>query len=280
VYSSRVEVRNRRVIPSLIAISVLLMTIDSGHSGFVNFFRSTAHSVLAPVQSLVDDAFQPLRDVAGGITSTGSLRDQNAELRREVTRLRRQLGRQKGAGSEIGRLEQLLNLPSALDVPSVTARATSGPLLNFERTVQLNRGSSSGIAVDNPVVTGDGLVGRVTAVTGHDAIVTLLDNPALSVGVRLETSRVFGVTSPTAGSTDVELTSLSDPSVSVRKGELVFTSAAANSAFPPDEPVGIVTGYVKGRPGVAPTITVTPFANLDNLDFVRVLRWPPPSSGR
>jgi rod shape-determining protein MreC len=274
------DTRGRRLLTSLIVVSLLLISIDNGQSGLVNSTRNVMHNVLSPVQSIASSAFQPLRNVGGGVFASGSLRDQNRQLRRQIAALRRQLKRTGANTSNIGQLERLLDLPTAEDVPSISAQVTAGPPNNFERTVLLDKGTGSGIQIGYPVVTGDGLVGRVATVTSHDATVTLLDNPSMAVGVRLEVSQVFGQTVASAGSRDLQLTALSDPTASVSKGELVFTSAAIGSPFPPDEPVGVVTGYTADPHTLSPTITVSPLVNLRRLGYVRVLKWTGPSSSR
>jgi len=273
VIQQREDTRTRTRLVILAVTAVVLISIDNGHSGLIQSMRSAAHGLLAPVQSLADDAFRPLRDL-GGVTASGSLRDQNAELRRQITAMRRQLRRSHGTRSQVGQLEKLLDLPTVENAAGVIARVTSGPPENFERTVELDTGSNRGIKVGYPVVTGDGLVGTVSEVSGHQATVTLIDNPSVGVGVRLEVSQLFGVTVAHAGSTDLTLTGLSDTVTKAKKGELVFTSAVSNSIFPPDVAVGFVSSYRKQPPNPAPIVTVTPIVNLDRLGYVKVLRYP------
>ena len=247
-------------------------------SGVVASLRSTAHNVIAPVQSVVNDAFQPLRDVAGGITTYGSLKTENDRLRRQISDLRGQLRQIRGVGNELPQLEKLLDLPTVEDATGIVARVTAGAPGNFERTVTIDKGSNQGLRVGYPVVTGDGLVGTITQVAGRSATVILLDSPTLGVGVRLTTSNTEGITVAKAGERDLTIGFLSDPTVKAQKGELVLTSASANEAFPPDLVVGTVVGYSKPLQDLAPTITVAPAVNLDNLDFVKVLRFPDPTA--
>jgi rod shape-determining protein MreC len=267
------EIRARTRLTIIALTAVLLISIDNGHSGLVQSLRSAAHGLLAPVQSLADDVFRPLRDV-GGVTASGSLRSQNAQLRRQIAAMRRQLKKTHGSTSEVGTLEKLLDLPNVENAPGVIARVTGGPPENFEQTVELDTGSSKGIKVGYPVVTGDGLVGTVSEVSTHESTVTLIDNPSVGVGVRLEVSQLFGVTVAHAGSTDLTITGLSDTTTKAKKGELVFTSAVSNSIFPPDVAVGFVASYEKQPPNPVPVITVTPIVNLHRLGYVKVLRFP------
>jgi rod shape-determining protein MreC len=275
----RRDTRGRFLLTAVIVSSLLLITIDSGNgSGAVASLRSTAHNIISPVQSVVNDAFAPLRDVAGGITTYGSLKNQNDQLRRQISDLRGQLRQIRGVGNELPELEKLLDLPTVADATGIVARVTAGAPGNFERTVTIDKGSSQGLRVGYPVVTGDGLVGTITQVAGRSATVTLLDSPTLGVGVRLTTSNTEGITVAKAGERNLTIGFLSDSNVKAQKGELVLTSASASEAFPPDIVVGTVASYVKAAQDLAPTITVAPAVNLDDLDFVKVLRFPDPTA--
>ena len=73
----RRDTRGRTLLFVLILVAVLLVTLDSNNSGLVSTIRAQARDLLAPVQSLVDDAFAPLRNVSNGITRYSSVRDEN-----------------------------------------------------------------------------------------------------------------------------------------------------------------------------------------------------------
>jgi rod shape-determining protein MreC len=274
----RRDTRGRSLLMTLVITSLVLVTLDSSSNGVVNTLRAQVHNVISPIQSVVNDAFSPLRDVADGITRYSSVRDENARLKRQIADLRGKQLRTRGVGSEVGQLQKLLDLPTVLGATGIAARVTGGAPGNFDRTVQINKGSSKGIKVGYPVVTGDGLVGRVTQVSSTEATVTLLDSPTIGVGVRLENSSASGITSARAGDRLLTLGFLNVTDPSVQRGELLFTSAVTNSAFPPDLPVGTVVSSTKAVGALAPTITVRTLVDLANLDFVKVLRWPDPTA--
>jgi len=266
----------QRVLLAVIIVAGVALIVMSGR--FSGTLRSGAHDAMAPVRSNVDHAFQPLRNVAGDITDYRSLQAENQRLRRTAADLRGQLRRNRGVGAEVGELQKLIDLPNVEDATGIAARVTGGAPGNFDRTVAINKGSAKGMRVGYPVVTGEGLVGTVTSVSTNQATVTLVDSPNLGVGVRLETSNAVAITQPRTGDRSIPLAFISDPFAQVQKGELVFTAAVNNAAFPPAIPVATVTSYSKGPQDLAPTITVAPLVNLDNLDFVKVLRWPDPTA--
>ena len=59
----------------------------------------------------------------------------------------------------------------------------------------------------------------------------------------------------------------------------MFTSAASNAAFPPDIPVAKVKEVSKRQGDLEPTVLLRPLADLDDITYVKVLRWPEPKGG-
>jgi rod shape-determining protein MreC len=285
----RRETRQRPVLLILVFLSLVLITVDSRGNGLIDTARRVARDALQPVQSVVDSAFEPVRNAADGITSYGSVKDENALLKRRVAALEGRLLRERAVGSEVNELGKLLDLPTIEDATGVAARVIGGAPGNFERTVVINKGTSRGIAVGQPVVAGNGLVGKITAVAGSQATVTLIDSPGFGVGVRLENTNERGVAEGRTGEREMRLnfltkllpacTETSSPDTCISKGELVFTSAVENAAFPPDIPVAKVTGIEKKTGELESTVSLKPVVNLNDITYVKVLRWPEPTGG-
>lgn len=288
VYQQR-ETRRRPVLLIVAVIALVLVTLDSRGNSIIDSIRSVARDALQPVQSVVDSAFDPVRDAAQGITDYGSVKDENAELKRELAELRGKQLRERAVGSEVGELEKLLDLPTIEDATGVTARVVSGAPGNFERTVIVNKGTGSGVDVGQPVVAGDGLIGKVTSASGSQATVTLIDDPTFGVGVRLEHSNDRGIAEGRTGEREMRLNFLTRRlgecnenqalDACITKGELVFTSAVENAAFPPDIPVGRVKSVEKRQGDLEPTVFLAPLADLEDISYVKVLRYPEPKGG-
>jgi rod shape-determining protein MreC len=255
----------------------------------VSSLRNVSRDVLNPVREGVDDAFRPVRNIFGGVTDYGDLKDENADLKRRVANLEGRLDRERAVGTKVGELEKLLDLPTAEDATGIAARVVGTAAGNFERTVEINKGTADGVFVGQPVVAGNGLVGKVTRSSSATATVTLLDSPGLGVGVRLENTNVRGLTEPHTGERNILLKFLGNgpAGVPLRKcadgqskdtcitiGERVFTAAVEDAAFPPDLTVGRITKIFKARTDLESTIEVRPVVNLDDLTYVKVLRWP------
>ena len=107
---------------------------------------------------------------------------------------------------------------------------------NFEFTVQIGKGSSDGVGVDMPVVTGAGLVGRVDRCARDRATVLLINDPRSGVGVRIEKSRDDRRPEGRADSGTVAARFVDRERRRVTEGDVVYTSGMQNSRIPSRRP--------------------------------------------
>ncbi len=271
---ARRDTRQRTVLILVLVSSLALVTLDSRGSGLIDTIRDAARDVIAPVQSAVDTVFSPVSDAVNGVTNYSAVKDENERLKKnQVAHLKGRIRRQRAAGADVSDLEKLVDLPRVEDATGVVARVIGGAPGNFEKTVQLDRGSGAGLEAGQPVVAADGLVGKITDASHSRATVTLIDNPGFGVGVRLENTNTRGIAEGRSGESTLRLSFLSDLTVRPKKGELLFTSASDDAVFPPDIPVAKVVHYDKQPGDIEPHITLAPLVNLDDLQFVKVLRW-------
>ncbi len=234
----------------LVLTAVTLITLDQrgAGGGVIGSARDSARDTLAPVQSAVDDAFRPIGDWWDGVSNGASLKSENARLRKQLADARSAAQSAQPALRENRELKRLTQLPFAGGIPTVATQIISASPGNFESSVELDKGTDDGIAVGQPVVAGDGLVGRITSASKRRSTVLLLTDPASEVGVRLE-SGAPGVAKGRAGSDLLTLDFVS-PEVNVHKGEIVTTAGLQGALFPAGLPVARVVSVQKtaGRP--------------------------------
>jgi rod shape-determining protein MreC len=143
------------------------------------------------------------------------------------------------------------------------------------QTLNVDRGSSSGVRVDQPVVNGDGLVGKVTSVAGGSSQVTLLTDQASGVSAKIVPQGVQGEIRPEIGDPESLILDFINSTKSVHKGEAVVTSGwraqGLSSLFPPDLPIGEVTRASIVEQEASQQVRLRPYADLANLDLVQVL---------
>jgi rod shape-determining protein MreC len=262
--------RGRSILVLAVLTAVTLITLDVRESGPLSGVRSGARDVMSPVANAVDSVVSPVGDWLDGVTEAASIKDENARLRRELDEVRGQNARARAATEGNAELRKLLDLPFYEDADAVAAQVVSGAPGNFEFTVQISKGSNHGIGADMAVVTGAGLVGRVTDVSREHATVLLIMAPQSGVGVKLERTQAGGVIKGRGDSEALRLEFV-DPGAAVAKGDLVYTSGQ-NSRFPPTIPVGKVSDVSKTRGDLEQGILVEPLVDLVGLDYVKVLR--------
>jgi rod shape-determining protein MreC len=268
--------RRRAILAMTVLTAVALITLDVRGSGPISTVRGGARDIVNPIAGAVDTVFAPVGDWIDGVTRAGSLKDENARLRRQLDDARGQDAAARAATEENKALKQLLDLPFVDDADSIAAQVVEGAPGNFELTVQIGKGATNGVAVDMPVVTGAGLVGSVVAVSRDRSTVRLLDDPASAVGVKIERSATSAVLKG-AGDGGTARLDFVDPAAVVAEGEVVYTSGAQGSRFPGGIPVATVSKVTRTRGDLQQDVLVEPLVDLARLDYVKVLR---PSSGR
>jgi rod shape-determining protein MreC len=269
--------RRRTILILLILISITLITLDTrgGDSGVGGTVRNAARDAFAPVQDGVDQLLNPLADWWDGVTKSGSIKDENRRLRRELQAARGEVATARAARAEIKRLKELAKLPFAPTIPGVDAQIVVGSPGNFEATVTLNKGTDDGVGANMPVVGGAGLLGRVARVSGRRSTVLLLTDRDSGVGLRDVRSQVQAVLN---GNPDTRLQTLDalEAKSDVKVGDDLVTIGSAEGPYPPDIPVGKVVA-VRRRPGdLTQRVTVRLLANASTTEFVRILQWPVP----
>jgi rod shape-determining protein MreC len=262
----------------LVLTSITLITVDArgNNGGVTRTVRDSARDAMAPVQSAVDDILSPVADWFDGVTQSGDLKAENRTLRRQLAQARGEAAASAAVLRENRELRKLAELPDVANIPGVDAQVIAGSPGNFESTVAVDKGSDAGIAPGMPVVTGDGLVGRIVQSSRKRATVLLLTDPDSGVFVRLEKTGGTGVASGRAGSNLLRLDFVK-PEIKVTPGELVST--AADSRYPANIPVGRVVSVRKSPGAIEQTILVRPLADIARSSVVRVLEVPSQGGG-
>lgn len=274
---SRRTGRSRFTLLLLVLTSITVLTLDFRGSGLVDGMRNGALTVFGPVRDAASSLFEPIGTAWNGAFNYGDLEKQNEALRQQIEELQGQLAQEGNAAAQLREFLLQADIPFIGDTPTATARVTSGPVSNFEHTIEIDKGSAVGVKVGMPVVTGAGLVGRVEQVTTSRSVVRLVTDPGLDVGVLLETSRDVGVAHGEGDGRPLKVDRGIDPKTIVSRGEHAFTSGVDRSSFPPDIPVGRVVTVSMAGDQLQQIVEIQPLADLDQLAFVRVMLWEPPA---
>jgi len=276
------QVRRRRaVLAALVALSLILLTAYFGESsgGGLHSVQRGALQVLGPIQEGASRALKPFRDLFGWAGDTFEAKDERDKLKAENERLQRENTGLQAAGIENKELRQLNELDINADLERyepVRARITGRNPNIFYSRITIDKGSSAGLRVDQPVITGLGLVGRVTTVAGNYSIVTLITDRDFAAAARTLPSNQQGTVRATGSgnSNALELELVEDPK-RVRKGDRVVTAGSLDlklkSYYPRDLTIGFVREIELGAGDLDRIIRVQPAAELASMVWVEVL---------
>ena len=274
--------RTRLLLALLLVTSFTLLTVDyrSGDSSPLGGLRTAASAVIGPVERAAAGVVDPVRGALSALTGLGSDKDRIAKLTKENAQLREQERTDQLARSRSAELDKLLKTASLGRYTVVPAQVVAiGPAQGFAWTVTIDAGSRDGIKVDQTVLSGDGLVGRVKTVGPFTATVLLAIDAESAVGARLEGNLEIGIVSGRATSNLMDL-ELLDPQAKVAYGDRLVTFGSRRSnPFVPGVPIGEVVG-VKPASGLTREATVRPYVDFTALDLVGVVVVPPRTDPR
>src|ERR1700722_14882118 len=180
-----------------------------------------------------------------------------------------------GASSQATRnslrtLQRLDQVPWGGSTPTVTAQVTALSTSDFAATVQLDKGTRSGVAVGMPVVGGAGLVGQVIEVWSSGCTVRLVTDVDSSVGARFGAGGSLALVEGSGLGRNLAV-NLIAPGTTLHKGEVLTTSGLQHAQYPPDIPVGTVTSFSSTPSATQETVSARPLADLAVLQYVDVL---------
>jgi rod shape-determining protein MreC len=228
-------------------------------------------SIFLPLYGLAGAAHQVAGKAADRLVTRGELLRQNEQLRQEIQQLRLELAHAEQVRRENDRLHQLLNWQPQQPWKLKLARVILRDPANWWRTLQIDLGSRDGLRPNMPVLTTEGLVGRVASVSLTHAQVVLLGDPSCKVAARVENETrdagVIGSGSPLDPGL-VEMDYLSRAS-NLKPGQIVKTSGEGG-IFPAGLPIGKILDWQSVEYGLATVARVKLAARLDLLEEVWV----------
>ncbi|CAN5739206.1 rod shape-determining protein MreC [soil metagenome] len=280
--SSRTQKEIRQRAPlwlvMLLFANLLVMAIDA-QENFTkqNMFKSGLQVVVSPVQRATSWVSGAVGGFFSQVGSFGSTAAENERLTRQLTATELELRRAQEALVENERLRELLNLKEKTGYDQVDARVIARDASVWFDTVTISSGSSSGIALNMPVVTPSGIVGRVIAVSPWTAQVMLITDEKAAAGAiigRLGESGALGSVRGLGNSGLIEMRYVSGLQ-KVSTGDYVVTTGQ-DEIYPPGLNVGEVVEVKQGTATQTHQIYIKPSARLDQLAEVAVLLYYPP----
>jgi rod shape-determining protein MreC len=281
VYDRKVIRRRRAVLAVFVALSIAILTAYFGESGggLFHTMQRGAQEAFAPIETGASRALKPVRDFFGWAGDTIDAKDQNAALKKEVEQLRADLAEAQTAVRDSGQLKAIAELHEQDYFPQatrpVTARVIAKSPTVWHSSVKIDKGTSDGVKVDQPVIAAGGLAGKITNATDGTAEVRLITDGLSGVSAQVFPQGVTGVVRPEVGNPEDMLLESVESGRRVTEGTLVitsgFTTARLESLFPRGIPIGRVSKVDLDELETYQRVHVKPFADLRQLDIVQVL---------
>jgi rod shape-determining protein MreC len=263
----------RNLFPRTLQTTIIFLIVGGIMVLALGGYFSSASNVLTGslvgVQAWFSARYMAVQDFFTSPRDMASLRQRNAELEAELAELQSQVIQLQ---QEVGQTQTLAALVDFIRVRpenKYAAAAVIGrdpsPFLHY---VIINRGSNEGILRGMPVVTNQGLIGRVDAVIADAARVQLITDSASSVNVRLQNAETEA---SLVGSLTGDLTlELIPQDVNVQPGDLVLTSGLGGG-YPPDLIIGQVVNVRSRDFDLFQQATVQPVVDFNRLEIVLVI---------
>ena len=265
----------------LVLLSLILLTISFRESsnGPLHRFQGYGSAVTKPFQVVADRIAQPFQDAYGWFHDMRKAKGENKKLNEELENLRQQRARQKNAEAEAARLEALLNYEHVARFPEdyskVNVEVITPATGAFEQTVVIAAGQNREIRVDDPVVVGDGLVGRISQVGPTTSKVTLVSDPNFAASARDLNTGAEGIVRHPATGSDVLILDGVKKDKEVNKGDSIITSGWVrpdlSSLYPQKISIGRITSFSRTDVNPIYQIQVEPSVDFTSLEAVIVL---------
>jgi rod shape-determining protein MreC len=250
----------------LVGQLILLTAQIRNPDGKSSYLEAGLVRLVSPITGFVSWVGSGVTGFSENMALRRTLLAENLRLREEVGELREQSIRNFGLQKDLDHLAEALSYTRAFEADLQVADLVYIDHASWLQTAIL-RTAPDTVRVNQPVVSGKGLVGRVVLVTGPYAKVQLITDRAASVGVMIERTHRQGVIKG-AGRGNLELDYVS-LQADVRVGDVVVT-AGIDGIYPRDIPVGTIAAAIPGDE-LFHEIRVIPKVDFGLLDQVYVL---------
>jgi rod shape-determining protein MreC len=256
----------------LLILSLAVLSYSATRLTETGFLRKMVLEAAAPVEDAVNVSLNGLRDAWKRYLFLIGIEDENRRLRKQnaaiSASLSEQLNRHHEGYLEGMRLRKLLNLSESLPGRTVAARVVDRSRTSLFKTILINKGTADGLRVGLPVLSEQGVVGRIIETAWHASQVLLLIDENSNIDALIQRSRAQGILQG-AGPSGCTLKYISRME-EVQAGDLVLSSGLAG-VFPKGLLIGVVTGASRKGEGLFQKIDVAPAVDFGKVEEVLAL---------
>jgi rod shape-determining protein MreC len=253
------------VITALLLVIALSLMIARNQGGI-----DSLRKVSVTTFSLLEMPLSNIRIYREALNTNTYLHRQNILLQDELSRLR-------AIRQENERLRSLLGYESRSDYDLVPVLVVGKKLNGKNNTLTVDAGTEQGIKVGMPLVTSDGLAGKVIITSKNYSLVMPYYNVLFRVSARVQENNAVGIISWTGTLYGQLVMDFVPKTVSVEPDFIIETSGSSNQ-YPPGIPIGLVTGTEPEEGRETQQIFVKPFVSLEDIAQGFLIKFQPDTS--
>lgn len=249
-------------------LSILLMVLDARFQ-YVEALRQGALWVLYPIQRAAHAPVSIAERVGDFFVTQAALQRENAQLRSEKLAAAPELLKLQALQVENAQLRSLLETKERVGGRGVFAEIIYNGRDPFSRKVIIDKGSTQGVEVGQPVIDAGGVIGQVTRIHPLIAEVTLVIDKEQSIPVQVLRNGLRGIAFGSGDGATIELRYMA-ANVEIEAGDVLVTSGI-DGVYPSGLPVGKVVRVEKDSAYSFARITCNPAGGPTQFKEVLVL---------
>jgi rod shape-determining protein MreC len=275
---ARHKLREAAIVLIAVLVALFALRQSARNPGELSTLDRGILTVISPVQSVLAIVARSIATFAGKYVDLVHVRGENEALRSENGRLKAELMDARRVAQEATRYQRLLGLRDSVPAATLVARVISidtSPYFRVAR-IELDRGQGM-VRRGMPIITPEGVVGRINRVAGSTSDIQLAVDPRSSIDVVLPRTGGRGILVGKPGENGYRCQiQYLVRGEEAREGDRVVTSGLGD--FPRDIPVGTVSKVLKNAAGLFQEVEVTPHVDFARLSEVLVVVAPPPAA--
>lgn len=258
------DVKDYIITAFLLVVALSLMIAK--HQGGIDNLRKVSVTTL----SLLEEPLSNIRIYREALNTNTYLQRQNILLQDELSRLR-------AIEEENKRLRKLLGYQSRSEYDLIPVLIVGKNLNGKNNTLTVDAGTEQGVQEGMPLVTSDGLVGKVIIASKNYSLVMPYYNLLFRVSSRIQQNNAVGIVSWTGTLYGQLVMDFVPKTVPVEPQFIIETSGNSNQ-FPPGIPIGQVTRTEPEEGRETQRIFISPFVSLEDIAQGFLIKFQPDTS--
>jgi rod shape-determining protein MreC len=246
--------------------------------------KSASRDSVAPFQNIMSLLAGDVREAFFYLARAGKSADEKRQMNEQIAQLRLQVQSLRAAEQENEELRKYVGFARRQKMTLVTGEIVArGDSSGWWQNITINRGADDGVNTNMPVITVNGLVGRIREVSKRTAEVLLITDPTSKIGAKFARTGALGIIKgggfSAGGKIRMEMLCAAQPLRMewLAKEQRIFVddeivTSGLGGVYPEGLMVGRVVGIKQDPSGLYQTADVTPVAMVNSLRYVFVVR--------